>query len=137
MAKEKGMDLVQVSLPEAEKVVCKIMNFGKQRYDKQKKQHKGASAQKKMKEIKISIKIEKRDLETKINHVIDFLQAGHSVRFIIQLHGRDMQRKEEAFKIMEKVIELLSLYSKPMESAAMVGNMLSVVFVAEKKPKPI
>ncbi|CAF1661889.1 unnamed protein product [Rotaria magnacalcarata] len=135
MAQSFSMDLVAVSLPDAVPVICKIMNFGKERYEKQKKQHKTFNSQKKMKEIKMGIKIEKHDLEIKINHGIQFLHEGHSVRFIIQLRGRDMQRKDEAFKIMAKIIEFLADISKPNEQPTMIGNVLSMIFTVDKKVK--
>jgi translation initiation factor IF-3 len=133
IAEEAGLDLVEVSPNGSNPVICKLMDYGRHRYENQKKQHKTFGGQKKMKEIKMGIKIEKHDLEIKTNHGIQFLEDGHSVRVIIQLRGRDMQRKDEAFKIMAKISESFEVASKLQEQPVMLGNTLSSVFTADKK----
>ncbi len=132
IAEEVALDLVEVSPDGSNPVICKLMDYGRHRYENQKKQHKTFGGQKKMKEIKLSIRIDTHDLQIKINHGAQFLKDGHSVRMIIQLRGRDMQRTDDAFKIMGKISESLSEFSKLQEQAVLLGNTLSSVFTSDK-----
>ncbi len=130
MAIEVGLDLVEVS-PNAEPPVCKIANFGKMKYEMQKK---AADAKKKQKvvetkEVKLSINIGKGDYDIKIKQTIKFIEKGDKVKVSIKLKGREMSHSELAEKMMinvtEDVSEIAKFESNPrMEGRQMVGILV-------------
>lgn len=102
-AQEVGLDLVEVA-PTAEPPVCRIVDFGKFKYEQSKhdkdKKHSAAS---KMKEIKFRVNIDDHDYETKLRHAEEFLDKGHKVRVLLQYRGREMAHKELGMQLMEKI----------------------------------
>lgn len=130
MASDIGLDLVEVS-PNAEPPVCKIANFGKMKYELQKK---AAEAKKKQKvvdtkEVKLSINIGKGDYDVKIKQTIKFIEKGDKVKISIKLKGREMTHLELADKMMTQVTEDVSSIAKfefppRMEGKQMVGILV-------------
>jgi translation initiation factor IF-3 len=102
-AQELGLDLVEVA-PMAEPPVCRIVDFGKFKYElaKHDKDKKGSAASK-MKEIKFRVNIDDHDYETKMRHAEEFLDKGHKVRVLLQFRGREMAHKELGMQRMEKI----------------------------------
>lgn len=98
-----GLDLVEVA-PLAEPPVCRIVDFGKFKYEQAKhdkdKKHSAAS---KMKEIKFRVNIDDHDYQTKLRHAEEFLDKGHKVRVLLQYRGREMAHKELGMELMEKI----------------------------------
>ncbi len=101
-AQSMDMDLVEVA-PNANPPVCKIVDFGKFRYDisKQEKDRKAAAA--KLKEIKFRVNIDDHDYLTKIRHGEEFLDRGNKVRVQLQFRGREMAHQEFGMELMNKV----------------------------------
>ena len=95
MAEEAGLDLVEVS-PNANPPVCKILDFGKYRYEMEKKQRDAKRNQTviKVKEIRMQPKIDKHDLETKSKFISEFLQEGNKVKVSIRFRGRELAHPE-------------------------------------------
>lgn len=91
LAEEKGFDLVEVS-PKMEPPVCRIMDYGKYKYQISKKQHDARKKQVivKVKEIKMRPKTEEHDFQFKLKHARNFLKAGHRVKVTVQFRGREM-----------------------------------------------
>jgi translation initiation factor IF-3 len=103
-ADELGLDLVLIA-PDAKPPVCKIMNYGKFKYQEEKKKKEAKKNQKiiDVKEIKLSVKIAANDISYKIKHAREFLEAGKHVKFRVFLRGREMANPEAGVAVLERV----------------------------------
>ena len=108
IADDQGFDLVEIA-PDADPPVCKIMDYGKFKYEQDIKAKQARKNQTKVeiKEIKFRPKIDKHDYETKKRHVMRFLDAGAKVKVTIMFRGREMAHPELGLKILERVAEEL------------------------------
>lgn len=104
LAHERGLDLVLIA-PEAKPPVCKVMDFGKFRYQQEKKQKEARKKQKTIdiKEIKLSIKIAQNDINYKVKHALEFLEQGKHVKFRVFLKGREMSNPDAGVALLEKI----------------------------------
>ncbi len=136
MAEEQGLDLVEI-VPGSNPPVCKIMNFGKFRYDqsKREKENKKAQHQIKVKEIKLKPNIDVHDLETKTRHARDFLASGNKVKVTCTFRGREMMHPEIGEKIVREMCQELEDVSTPESPPKMMGRMLLVVLAPGSKKK--
>jgi len=109
IALEKKLDLVKIA-PQAKPPVCKIMDYGKHRYEQQKRDKEAKKKQKQvsLKEIRLSVNIEKHDIETKAKRAIKFLEDGDKLKISLRLRGRELGNTSAAVEVMNKFIELLS-----------------------------
>jgi len=107
LAQEAGLDLVEVS-PNAEPPVCRIMDFGKYRYNesiKRKQARKQSQVHKRgVKEIKFHANVAEHDYETKVNHTRKFLEKGHKVKLSLQFRGRENAHRELGFEVIKRVL---------------------------------
>jgi len=128
-ADEAGLDLVEIS-PAANPPVCKIIDFGKFRYDqtKREKESKKAQHQVKVKEIKLKPNIDVHDLETKIRHARSFIEDGDKVKVSCTFRGREMAHQEIGHELIKKVVAELDGIAIPESLAKMMGRTLTVVF---------
>lgn len=135
-AEEDGLDLVEIS-PAANPPVCKIMNYGKFRYDqtKREKENKKAQHQVKVKEVKIKPNISVHDLTTKMNHSRDFLEKGNKVKITCTFRGREAAHPELGEKIMQKMCDDLEDIATPEAPLKMFGRSLIVVLAPGAKKK--
>jgi translation initiation factor IF-3 len=113
-AQQEGLDLVEIS-PNADPPVCRIMDFGKYRYEEARKEklarkHQHVHA---VKEMKFHANTAEHDYQTKINHIRQFLEKGHKVKITLTFRGRENAHKELGFEVMNRVI-------KDCESKSMV-----------------
>jgi len=108
MAEAVGLDLVEVS-PAAAPPVCKILDYGKYKYEVQKKAHEARRKQKVIvvKEIKLRPTIDKHDLAIKMRHVLEFLEEGDKVRISMRFRGREMDHTNIGMQVLEKIQEQL------------------------------
>lgn len=136
MAEEQSLDLVEI-VPGSVPPVCKIMNFGKFRYDqsKREKENKKATHQIKVKEIKLKPNIDIHDLETKTRHARDFLASGNKVKITCTFRGREMMHPEIGEKIVREMCQSLEDVSIAESPAKMMGRMLLVVLAPGAKKK--
>jgi translation initiation factor IF-3 len=135
-AREAGLDLVEVA-PTARPPVCKIMDYGKWRYQQQKKEDKSRASSRggQLKEIKFrTVKIGDHDLMIKINHARDFLKEGNKVQFTLQFRGREMAHQELGRDIFTKVKQELWQVSKVERDAKMEGRRMTLVLQPDHKP---
>lgn len=109
-ARESGLDLVEVT-PTERPPVCRIMDYGKYKYDKNKKKN-GGGAHNKTKEIRLRPKTGQEDINTRVRQAIKFLQHKDKVQVSVLFRGREMAHIEEGRKVMQSVIETLSEYGK-------------------------
>ena len=106
MAMEKGMDLVEVAAA-ADPPVCRIMDYGKFKYEQQKKKHEAKKRQVvvNIKEIKMRPKTDEHDFETKLKHIRRFLEEGDRVKVTIFFRGREIVHKDRGVAVIDRVIE--------------------------------
>lgn len=125
-----GLDLVEVS-PNAAPPVCKIMDFGKYKYELAKKEKETRKKQHVIvtKEIRMRPKIEEHDFEFKLKHARKFLLEGDRVRASVQFKGREMIHQEFGRKILERFIENLQDIAKTEKDPIMEGGQLVVFFI--------
>ena len=131
-ADEAGMDLVEIS-PGAEPPVCKILDYGKYRYEAQKKR---AEAKKKqviveIKEIKLRPRIGEHDLQIKIKAMKEFLAEGDKIKVSLRFRGREMMHQEVGVAVITKVQDLLADVAK-VESASKLEGMQLIMVLAPK-----
>lgn len=136
LADEAGMDLVEIS-PAAAPPVCKIMNYGKYRYDqtKREKENKKAQHQIKVKEVKIKPNIGEHDLVTKMRHAREFISEGNKVKITCTFRGREMVHPEFGEKIMKRMCDDLEDIAQIESPPKLLGRMLSVILAPGSKKK--
>ena len=108
-AENRGFDLVEVA-PKATPPVCRIMDYGKYRYEQKRRARESRKHQHtvSVKEIKYRPKIDKHDFDFKTNHVREFLEEGNKVRITIMFRGRELAHQEFGREIIQRVIEATS-----------------------------
>ena len=121
-AREAGLDLVEVA-PEATPPVCKIMDYGKYKYDKKKKTHQHSHATK-TKEIRLRPKTGEHDIDFKVKQAITFLKHKDKVQVSVLFRGREMAHIEEGQKVMEGVIEKLAEFGKVEAAPQRTGRRM-------------
>lgn len=135
LAKEKDLDLVEVS-PNANPPVCKILDFGKYRFEQEKKLRDSKKNQKvlKIKEIRMQPKIGSGDLDTKAKHVQEFLNEGDKVKVTIRFRGRELAHTELGFDVLKEVEKRLEEGTYVIEkAAAMDGRFMSMTLASKVK----
>lgn len=127
-AREKGLDLVEVN-PKAVPPVCKIMDFGKYKYEEKKKQSEAKKKQAvvELKEIKLRPKTEEHDLDTKMRHIRRFLEEGNKVKITCRFRGREITHPEMAQKQLDAMMEALNDVAVVELSTRMEGKSMTVV----------
>jgi translation initiation factor IF-3 len=135
-AEEAGLDLVEI-VPGSVPPVCKIINYGKFRYDqtKREKESKKSQHQVKVKEIKLKPNIDDHDLNTKIRHAKDFVAKGNKVKVTCVYRGREMMHQEIGERIVQKFCDELDEIAMAESPPKMLGRMLSVVLAPGAKKK--
>ncbi len=129
MAKERGLDLVEVA-PGAKPPVARIMDYGKYLYSQQKRKRdaKKKQAAQQLKEIKLRVKTEEHDLQTKLKKAREFLEKGDRVKVHVRFRGREMAHPELGRQMLQKVIEKLEPLGRPMTEGEMQGrNLITVI----------
>jgi translation initiation factor IF-3 len=128
MAREKGMDLVEVA-PEAHPPVCKILDFGKHKYLIKKKEHQARRKQHHVvvKEMRVRPKIDTHDLETKLKKARHFLLEGDKLQVNMLFRGREMGFKDLGMSKMQAIKEALSDISKVEREPRQEGNRMIMI----------
>ena len=132
-AEEKNLDLVKIA-PTAKPPVCKIMDYGKYRFEQAKREKEARKNQKvvEIKEIRLSLNIDTHDIQTKVNHAEKFLKAGNKVKVSIRFRGREMAHPELGLTSMEKFAEACSEFSSIEKPAKLEGRQM-LMFLAPVK----
>lgn len=127
-AEEFGLDLVEVA-PNANPPVCRIMDFGKYKYEKSKKEKEGRKRQHviTVKEIRMRPKTEDHDLETKLRQARKFLEQKNKVKFTVIFRGRELIYQDMGRQILEKVVAHLSDIAQPEGHIKMEGRRMILV----------
>lgn len=134
LAKEKDLDLVEVS-PNANPPVCKILDYGKYRFEQEKKLRESKKNQKvlKLKEIRMQPKIGPGDLDTKAKHVQEFLDEGDKVKVTIRFRGRELAHTELGYDVLNEVLKRLTSAYVMEKQPAMDGKTMSMTISAKAK----
>jgi translation initiation factor IF-3 len=137
MARQIDLDLVEVA-PLATPPVCRIMDYGKFRYEESQKakESRKKTVQVSIKEVKFRPKIGKGDFDTKVRHMHEFLSEGHKVKVTLQFRGREMAHPELGSKILDAVLEQLGALAKVETQARLEGRNMTMVLAPEKKVAP-
>ncbi|TAN61536.1 MAG: translation initiation factor IF-3 [Magnetospirillum sp.] len=128
MAEEAGLDLVEVS-PNADPPVCKILDFGKFKYEDQKKKNAARKKQKviEVKEIKLRPNIDDHDYGVKMRSMIKFLEEGDKVKVTLRFRGRELAHQDLGMKVLEKVKDDLEELGKVEQIPKMEGRQMVMV----------
>lgn len=120
--------------PNAKPPVCRIMDYGKYRYEQEKKEKEARKKQKviNVKELRFSPNIEDHDLNTKANRAIDFLKNGDRVKVSVRFRGREMGHTDLGREVLDKFYDLISEYGVVDKKPKMEGRSL-VMFLSERK----
>ena len=128
MASESGLDLVEIS-PNANPPVCKIMDFGKFKYDQQKREAEARKKQKtiELKEIKFRPNTDKHDYGVKMRSVTKFLENGDKVKITLRFRGREMAHQELGTELMERVAVDTAHLGKPDVIPKVEGRQMIMI----------
>ena len=128
LARAKGLDLVEVA-PAARPPVCRIVDYGKYRYEQAKKERENKKHQhtNRVKEVQLRPSIDPHDFGVKLNHAIEFLCDDMKVKVTLRFKGRENAHKEFGFQTVQKFINDVSLYGSPDASPRLAGRNLNVM----------
>lgn len=135
-AEDANLDLVEIS-PTAKPPVCKILDYGKYKFDAEKKAKEAKKNQQiiKIKEIRLQPKIDKHDYDFKLNHVIEFLKKGNKVKISIRFRGRQLAHMDIGEEVLEQfandLVEVGTIEGKPNVE----GRMMSMLIAPKGKKK--
>jgi translation initiation factor IF-3 len=128
MARQHGVDLVEIAAT-ATPPVCRLVDFGKYRYElakkeKDSKKHQHAN---KVKEVQLSAKIDPHDLGVKVDHAVDFLCDEMKVKVALRFRGREMAHTEFGFQVVQKFLEAIAPYGHPDFEPKLVGRSINLM----------
>ena len=128
MARDAGLDLVEVA-PQAQPPVCKLLDYGKYKFELEKKNRESRKHQKqvRIKEIRMQPKIDEHDLEFKTRHIREFLDEGDKVKVTVRFRGRELAHTELGREVLDKILQMLTdsfIIEKP---AQMEGRTMSLL----------
>ena len=134
LANERKLDLVNIS-PNANPPVCKILDYGKYRYELQKREKEAKKNQKviEIKEIRLSLNIDIGDLNTKVKQATKFLQEGNKLKVSIRFRGREMAHPEIGHEVMRKFTEAVAEHGVVEKPPKLEGRHM-LMFIAAKQP---
>lgn len=136
-AQERQLDLVEVS-PTAHPPVCRVMDFGKFKYEQNKKAQKAKKKQHvtHLKEVKLRPKIEEHDYGFKVDHGRKFLEAHDKVKFTVTFRGREMAHSQSGYRLLERVVRDLEAVGQVEIPPRMEGRSLVLLMIPRSTQKP-
>lgn len=134
LAMDKNLDLVKIA-PQAKPPVCKIMDYGKFRFEQAKKEKESRKNQKviDIKEVRLSPSIDAHDFETKMNNAVKFLKGGDKVKVTVRFRGREVHHSSLGVQLLNKVEEYLAEYGTVEKKPKLEGRNMAMFFA----PKPV
>lgn len=134
LARLRGVDLVEVA-PNAQPPVCRVVDYGKYRYEQAKKEKESKKNQhvSLLKEIQLSARIDSHDLGVKVGHAIDFLCEDMKLKVSLRFRGREMAHTEVGFQVVEKFLERITDYGQPDFQPRLNGR--TIVLMVSPLPK--
>ncbi|MFI4915757.1 MAG: translation initiation factor IF-3 [Phycisphaerales bacterium JB060] len=133
MAQEAGLDLVEI-VPDTRPPVCKIMDYGKYKYEQSKRKDNKTANQQEIKEVRLgrSVKIDPHDVQIRVNQARRFLMQGHKVQITQRFRGREMVHKELGLERLAEIVEQLSDIAKVEMAPRWVMRQASIVLAPDK-----
>jgi translation initiation factor IF-3 len=127
-ARQTGMDLVEVS-PTARPPVCKVLDYGKYKFEQEKRIRESKKRQRltKLKEIRMQPKIDSHDLDFKSKHIKTFLDQGNKVKVTVRFRGRELAHTEIGRAVLDRVVERTQEYAVLARAAQMEGRFMSLI----------
>ena len=137
LAVRAGLDLVEVS-PNAEPPVCRIMDFGKFKYEQARKEREARKHQHaaEMKEVKFHANVADHDFETKVNHIHGFLAKGMKVKCSLYFRGRENAHRELGFEVINRVMKSCEEVAQPDMPPKLIGSSI-VMVLGPRSGKPV
>ena len=134
MARDMGLDLVEVA-PSSTPPVCRIMDFGKMKYEQKKKDHKARQKQHQIsiKEVRLRPKIDTHDRNFKLKRAREFLTKGHKVQFTMLFRGREMAHLDLAMGMMTNIVDDLQDIGKVEMAARQQGRRMTMIMAPDVK----
>ena len=135
IAEQKNLDLVKIA-PQANPPVCKIIDYGKFRFEQAKREKEARKNQRvvEIKEVRLSLNIDTHDFETKRNHALRFISEGNRVKASIRFRGREMGHPELGLDIMKRFADAMSEVANVEKPAKLEGRTM-LMFLAPKPQK--
>lgn len=136
MAEEQHLDLVEVA-PKAKPPVCRIMDFGKYRYEQQKREKEAKKKQKivTIKEVKLRPNIEQHDFDVKLKNALRFLEEGNKVKVTIMFRGRELSHPELGREVLNKVADRLKELVSIERDAKLEGKNMTMILAPRAQTK--
>ena len=133
LADEMGLDLVLIA-PDGKPPVAKIMDYGKFRYQQEKKKKEAKKNQKVIviKEIKLSVKIAENDVNYKVKHAREFLEEGNHVRFRVFLKGREMANPQSGIDVLNKIRPMVEDIAVMDKEPKLEGRYVNLLVLPKK-----
>ena len=133
-AYDEGLDLVMMA-PQATPPVCKIMDYGKYRFERDKKEKEARKKQQvvEVKEIQLSYRIDTHDFETKVKHALRFLGEGNKVRVVLRFRGREMSHQAMGAELMAKFEEACAEVGSVDKKPVLDGRLMTMIIAPVKK----
>ena len=134
IAIEKNLDLVKIA-PQAAPPVCRIMDYGKYRFEQAKREKEARKNQRiiEIKEIRLSLNIDIGDLNTKVKQATKFLQEGNKLKVSIRFRGREMAHPELGHEVMKRFADMIAEFGAVEKPPKLEGRHM-LMFVAAKQP---
>ena len=136
IARERGLDLVEVS-PNAVPPVCRIQDYGRYLYEKEKSERAARKKQKviTVKEVKFSVTVDEHDYQTKKNQAVKFLQGGDKVKASLRFRGRQMAHRDLGYNIINRLIQDIGEVAVVEFMPRMEGTILHAILAPNKRPE--
>ena len=133
LAQEADLDLVKIA-PKAQPPVCKIIHYGKYRYELARKEKEAKKKQKtvEVKEVRLSPNIETNDLNTKVNNAKKFISKGNKVKVTLRFRGREMAHMQQSKHILDDFAEMLAEVAVVEKPAKLEGRSMSMVLTEKR-----
>jgi len=132
MAQQANLDLVEIS-PNAKPPVCKILDFGKFKYEQEKKQKSKPSHAGEIKEIRLSVTTDEHDFNTKVDQAIKFIEKGYKIRVTVKMSGRQNIYHEKALSQIDNVKAAID--GEFEQTPTRMGNRFSALLIKKKENK--
>lgn len=134
LADEAGLDLIEIAA-QSNPPVCKILDFGKYRYEQQRRKNEAKKNQKtvEIKELKLRPVIETHDYEVKVNQAKKFLEQGNKVKFTMRFKGRELSANDLGKQILNQLIDDLSLCSRVDSEMRLEGRQMTMILAPQKQ----
>ena len=138
LAQEAELDLVKIA-PKAQPPVCKIIDYGKYRYELARKEKEAKKKQKtvEVKEVRISPNIDTNDLNTKVNNAKKFIAKGNKVKVTLRFRGREMAHMQQSKHILDDFAEMLAEVAVVEKPAKLEGRSMSMVLTEKDRYRKI